>query len=97
MGSTNNTNAATTAQTGASPLLASYATLVYLPPGDVPANIIVFNQAGTIQTLGTDPQVNMNFTVTDVAGVTGATGATGVAGATPTSPTGCDFYDFRGV
>jgi hypothetical protein len=50
LGSTNNTNAATTAQTP-NVQLASYASLVYLPPGDVPANIIVYNQAGTIQTV----------------------------------------------
>src|ERR1700733_14215906 len=81
LGSTSNTNAATTAQTP-NVQLASYSSLVFLPQGDSPANIVVFNQAGTIQTLGADPTVNGDYTVQEItpAGATGDTGATGATG-----------------
>jgi hypothetical protein len=49
LGSANNAPHATSIQVGAPDW--SYAALVYLPPGDDPANIIVYDQAGTIQTL----------------------------------------------
>ena len=62
LGSTNNDNAATVAQTGTP--LATYAVLIYVPPGDVStaaplssgnalpptdSGIVVLNQAGTVQ------------------------------------------------
>ena len=46
LGSASNITAAVTASTGVT--LASYAALIDLPSGDVPANIVVYNQAGTI-------------------------------------------------
>ncbi len=75
LGSASNTTAAVAASTGTT--LASYTALVYLPPGDSIANVVVFNQAGTVQ-------LTTNYTVTAVspAGDTGATGATGDPGAT---------------
>ena len=47
LGSASNTSAADTAQT-AGVQLASYAALVYLPDNLSPADIVVYNQAGTI-------------------------------------------------
>ena len=46
LGSASNTTAANDAQDGATTGLASYAALIFLPDGDVLANIIVYNQAG---------------------------------------------------
>ncbi len=46
LGSASNTTSANMAQDGL--LLASYAALVYIEPGEDPANIVVYNQAGTI-------------------------------------------------
>ena len=47
LGSTSNTNAATTAQTP-NVQLASYSDLIYLPSGDSPSNIVVYDQGGGI-------------------------------------------------
>ncbi|MFG1306969.1 hypothetical protein V5F34_22850, partial [Xanthobacter autotrophicus] len=84
LGSASNTTAANDAQDGGNVGLASYAALIYLPDGFDPANVVVYNQAGTVQTLGTDPSLNGVYTVTEVnpVGATGATGATGETGAT---------------
>jgi hypothetical protein len=85
LGSTNNTTAAVAAST--STLLAEYADAVYLPEGDLPANIVVFNQAGTVQTLGTDPTIDGDYRVTPISPV-GDAGATGAAGAVRAGPQG---------
>jgi hypothetical protein len=77
LGSASNTTAAVTASTGLQ--IWSYADLVYLPAGDNPANIVVYNQAGTVQTSGSST-VDGQFAVLTLNSV-GATGATGATGA----------------
>ena len=64
IGSASNTTAANNAQDGDYSSIATYSSLVLLRDGEVATNIIVYNQAGTIQTIGTDPQTDGDFAVT---------------------------------
>ena len=48
LGSTNNTTAAVDAKTAAG-TIAQYSDIVFLPAGESPADIVVFNQAGTAE------------------------------------------------
>ncbi|MBT3071673.1 hypothetical protein KKP04_12445 [Rhodomicrobium sp. Az07] len=66
MGSTNNTTAAVDAAVG-SATIAEYKVIVSLDDTLDPNNIVVFNQAGTIQTLGSR-EVNGQYEVTPLTG-----------------------------